>query len=239
MIRKPSDLGYDDTGYDLPPLCQHQHTVGVKYVSSMETGLLFPMEAGSLSERIAARRDTVSERVEMALSLLPKWRPAIVWCNLNSEQDTLESAIGDKCLSVRGSNTDEVNERRIIEWINSERPYIISKPSMLGFGLNFQFCRDMIFVGLTDSFESVYQAIRRCWRFGQTDTVNAHFISSEIEGAVVANLKRKEAEAERMAAGLVAHMADLSAANVRGLVRERPNYDPSQAMSLPDFLEVA
>ncbi len=236
LLRKPSDLGYDDTGYDLPPLRQHSHRVGVEYAPNMETGLLFPMEAGSLQERIAARRSSVADRVAMAIDLIPKKRPCIIWCNLNSEQDELEKALAGRCVSVRGSNSDDENERRITAWLAGEKQIIISKVVMLGFGLNFQHCHDMIFVGLTDSFEQVFQAVRRCWRFGQTKPVDVHFVFSEMEGAVLENLKRKEADAERMADGLVKHMADLNAENVRGMTRDTPNYFPTQPFALPSFL---
>lgn len=236
MLRKPSDLGYDDTGYDLPPLRQHSHRVDVEYAPNMETGLLFPMEASSLQERISARRASVSERVAMALDIVPKDGPCIIWCYRNDEQDALEKALADRCVSVRGSNSDDENERRIVQWLSGEKQIIISKTVMLGFGLNFQHCSRMIFVGLTDSFEQVFQAIRRCWRFGQTKPVDVHFVYSEIEGAVIENLRRKEADAERMADGLIAHMADLNAENVRGMVRDRPNYFPSKPFAIPSFL---
>lgn len=236
LLRKPSDLGYDDAGYDLPPLRQHSHRVGVEYAPSMETGLLFPMEAGSLQERIAARRSSVADRVAMAIQLVPNDRPCIVWCNLNSEQDELEKQLAGRCVSVRGSNSDDENEKRILAWLSGEKQIIISKVVMLGFGLNFQNCNDMIFVGLTDSFEQVFQAIRRCWRFGQTKPVDVHFVFSEMEGAVLENLKRKEADAERMADGLVKHMSDLNAQNVRGMVRDTPNYLPAKPFALPSFL---
>jgi len=116
---------------------------------------------------------------------------------------------------------------------------MVSKPTIMGFGLNFQHCADTGFVGLNDSFEQVYQAIRRFWRFGQTRTVNVHFIAAETEGAVVANLKRKEADADRMAAAMVLHTADLSARAVRGSERDRPNYFPTLPMDIPSWLGAA
>jgi len=275
MLRKPSDLGYPNDGYDLPPLVQNQHVVGVDYAPSLDTGLLFPMEASSLQERIAARRDTVEERVKMAVSIvigsywdklaeclgnqntqltdaqklsaiqkeprsisakLDRW---VVWCHLNSEQDALEKAFGSLALSIRGSKSDEENERSILAFLEGEQPILIGKPSMMGFGLNLQCCHQTLFVGLNDSFEQVFQAIRRFWRFGQTKPVNVHFIAAETEGAVVANLKRKEADAERMAAAMVHHMADLSSATVRGIVRDRPDYNPTKPVILPEFLRAA
>lgn len=235
MIRKPSDLGYDNAGYDLPPLHQHQHTVGVEYAPNVDTGLLFPMEARTMQERISARRSSVAERVAMAASITPHDRPFMWWCNLNSESEALAKAI-DGAVEVRGSEPDHVKERKVLDFVEGRIRVLVSKPSIMGFGLNLQHCADAGFVGLNDSFEQVYQSIRRFWRFGQTKPVNVHFISSEIEGAVVANLKRKEADADRMAASMVLHMADLSSENVRGMVRDRPDYDPQQIMDIPAWI---
>jgi hypothetical protein len=105
--------------------------------------------------------------------------------------------------------------------------------------MNWQHCADTGFVGLSDSFEAVFQAVRRFWRFGQTKPVNVHFIAAETEGAVVANLRRKELDADRMAAAMVAQMADISAKTIRGAVRDRPDYDPQQPMLIPNWLESA
>jgi hypothetical protein len=102
--------------------------------------------------------------------------------------------------------------------------------------MNWQHCADTGFVGLSDSFEQFYQAIRRFWRFGQTQPVNCHIIAAETEGATVANIKRKESDAERMAASMVLHMADLSSLAVRGSVRDRADYNPQQTIILPDFI---
>jgi hypothetical protein len=238
MLRKPSDLGYSDEGYDLPPLHQHQHQVSVAYTPSMETGTLFPMEASTLQERIAARRDTVEDRVALAAAITPSDRPFVWWCNLNAESDALAKAIPD-AVEVRGSDSEAVKERKLIDFSEGRIRVLVTKPSICGFGMNWQHCADTGFVGLNDSFEQVYQAIRRFWRFGQKKPVNVHFIAAETEGAVVANLRRKEADAERMAAAMVLHMADLSSQEVRGTVRTIPDYNPQQPVLLPDFVRAA
>lgn len=235
MLRKPSDLGYPNEGYDLPELKQHQHLVRTEYAPSMETGLLFPMEATTMQERLSARRDSVSERVAMAASITPADRPFVWWCNLNSESEALAKAIPG-AVELRGSDDDDAKERKIIDFLSGKIRVLVTKSSIAGFGLNFQHCADTGFVGLNDSFEQVFQAIRRFWRFGQTKPVNAHFIAAETEGAVVANLRRKETDAERMAASMVMHMADLTSATVRGLVRDRPDYDPKIPMTIPSWL---
>ena len=116
---------------------------------------------------------------------------------------------------------------------------LVTKAGVCGFGLNLQHCADTGFVGLNDSFEQYYQAIRRFWRFGQTKPVNCHIIASELEGATVSNIRRKEADAERMAASMVMHMADLSSEAVRGQVRDVPDYNPTFPVQIPWFLEAA
>src|SRR5690606_26413576 len=233
--RKPSDLGYDNTGYDLPPLRYQSHTVSVDYTPSLDTGLLFPMEARTLQERIGARRDSVEERVELAVSITPKDRPFVWWCQLNAEADLLTKALPGS-VNLQGSDKDDDKERKLIDFSEGRTRVLITKPSIAGFGMNWQHCADTGFVGLNDSFEQVYQAVRRFWRFGQERPVNVHFIASEMEGAVVANLRRKEADAERMAAGMVAHMADLTSELVRGTARVRSDYHPTIPMTLPNWI---
>lgn len=235
MLRKPSDLGYDNTGYDLPPLRYQSHTVQVDYAPSMETGLLFPIEARTLQERISARRDSVSERIALGASITPTDRPFVWWCNLNSEADGLAKKIPG-AVNLSGADNDEAKERKLIDFSEGRIRVLITKPSIAGFGMNWQHCADTGFVGLNDSFEQVYQAVRRFWRFGQDKPVNVHFIASEMEGATVANLRRKEADAERMAAAMVLHMADLSSAEVRGSVRDRPDYNPTIPMEIPSWV---
>ena len=235
MIRKPSDLGYANDGYDLPPLNQIQHLVAADYAPSLETGLLFPMEARSMQERLSARRDTVSERVQLAASMTPSDRPFVWWCNLNAESEALTKAIPG-AVETRGSDADDVKERKLIDFSEGRIRVLVTKPSVAGFGMNWQHCSDTGFVGLNDSFEQVFQSIRRFWRFGQTKPVNVHFIAAETEGAVVANLRRKEADAERMAAAMVLHMSDLSRAEVSGAARTVPDYNPTQPVRLPEFL---
>jgi hypothetical protein len=241
MLRKPSDLGYEDGAFALPPLYTHQHTVAVEYRPDMETGLLFPVEASSMPERIAARRSTMRERVDAALAIVTArpTKPWVVWCQTNAEQDALKRAFGELAISIYGSLTEEEKELRHEAWLRGEAPILLTKCSIFGYGLNWQRCRDTVFVGLNDSFEQVFQAVRRFWRFGQTEPVNVHFVASEIEGAVVANLRRKEADAERMAEQMVAHMADLSSGAIRGLARSRTAYQPQASMIIPDFLRSA
>ena len=238
MLRKPSDLGYPDEGYNLPPLNFVQHQVGVEYAPSLDTGMLFPMQAETLQERIAARRATVADRCELAASITPTDCPFVWWCNLNAESELLTKLIPG-AVETKGSDPDDVKERKLRDFSEGRTRVLVTKAGVAGFGMNWQHCADTGFVGLNDSFEQFYQAVRRFWRFGQSKPVTAHIIASELEGATVANIRRKEADAERMAAAMVLHMADLSRKAVRGSVRDTPNYNPTIPVQLPAFLECA
>lgn len=236
MLTKPSDLGYDDSAHVLPPLLTNQHTVAVEYRPSIETGLLFPVEARTMQERLGARRESIADRVACAAALInDNSRPWVAWCNLNSEADALVKAIPG-AVQVSGSDSEDLKEARLDAFARGDIRVIVTKPSICGFGMNWQHCADTAFVGLNDSFEQVFQAVRRFWRFGQTKPVNVHFIASEMEGAVVANLQRKEVDANRMIAAMVAHMADITATNIKGITRDKAGYAP-KTTALPSFLK--
>ena len=223
MIRKPQDLGYFAEGFELPELVAHEITVRVDEPTQ---GFLFPVEAQTLQERIAARRDTLTERVaDCAAIVNASSDQFIVWCNLNNESDELRKAIPGS-VDVKGSDGAEAKERAVIDFIEGRLRVLISKPSMFGYGLNLQCCHNMAFVGLSDSWEQYYQAVRRCWRFGQNKSVNVYLVCAETEGAVLSNLKRKEADAARMAESMVAHMAGLNQKNLHeGAVRMTNEYN--------------
>ena len=213
MIRKPSDLGYQDGGFILPELVMHDVTVRV---DDPTQGFLFPVEAQTLQERIAARRDTLAERVAHCAAIVNQSAgPFLVWCNLNSESEALRKAIPGAA-EVKGADSNEAKERAFADFASGALRVMITKPSIAGYGMNWQHCAQMAFVGLSDSWEQYYQAVRRCWRFGQSRPVNVYLIAAETEGAVVANLKRKEADAARMAEEMVTHMHDLNEAAISG-----------------------
>ena len=236
MLRKPSDLGYPNEGYDLPPLTFIPHTVATDYAPNIETGMLFPMQAETLQERISARRATVDDRCKLAAAITPLDRPFVWWCNLNAEAEMLAKMIPG-AVNLHGGLKDGDKERILIDFSEGRISHLITKASLAGFGMNWQHCADTGFVGLNDSFEQFYQAVRRFWRFGQSKDVTCHIIASELEGATVSNIKRKEADADRMAASMVLHMADLSSQAVRGMIRDTPNYNPTVPVTIPAFLE--
>lgn len=193
-LRNPSDIGYDGSKFLLPPLEYKTHIVRVENSSEF----LFPMAANTMSERITARKDSVFERVKMVADMVNNSsEPWIVWCNLNSESDGLAKAIPE-AVEVRGSDTDEKKMKSMDDFLEGKIRVLVSKSSICGFGINMQHCNNMAFVGLTDSYEQLYQAVRRCWRFGQTKPVTVHLITAETEGFTLENINRKDADAERM-----------------------------------------
>lgn len=235
MIRKPSDLGYSDEGFELPPLHIHERCVKV---DSPSTGFLFAVEAQSLQERQQARRDSIADRVKACAEIVNSSKdPFLVWCNLNAESEALAAAIPD-AVEVSGSDTDAHKEESIAGFIDGRIRVLVSKPKIFGLGLNLQHCADMAYVGLSDSYEQLYQSLRRCWRFGQKREVNVHIITAETEGAVVSNIKRKEREAEDTYNNMIAHMKDLNAAALRGAsLRNKTDYLPATPMQIPDWLK--
>jgi hypothetical protein len=236
MMRKPSDLGYSDEGFVLPELHYVSHVVAS--VKNLD-GYLFPVEAQTLIERRGARRDSLKERVELCAGLMrgdnAQW---VVWCGLNAEQDALAKICGDECVSIYGSLSDSEKESRLAQWLRGEKRILISKVSIFGWGLNLQQCHNMAFLGLSDSFEALYQGTRRSWRFGQLNEVYCHLITSEAEGAVVRNIQRKEADAARMAKEMVKHMSVYNTEAVHsGTVRTGNGYHPTSALSLPSWVQ--
>lgn len=204
-IRKPSDLGYDDGAFKLPPLNIHH----VKVDSGATPGFLLPIEAASLSEVRDAQRASLSDRVKACAELVNASKePWLVWCNLNAESEALAKAI-DGAVEVKGSDDADYKETSLLGFAKGDFRVLVSKPSIAGHGMNYQHCRNVAFVGLSHSFEQFYQAVRRCWRFGQTQPVNCHIISARAEGAVVATIERKERQASEMFENIVAHMRGL------------------------------
>ena len=200
--RTPSDLGFENDGFILPELNKTQHTVG----GHVTDGWLFGVEAHTMSERRQARKESTDKRVAICADLVnTTTEPFLVWCDTNEESAKLTKAIPD-AVEVAGATQDDARVDRMMGFSEGRYRVIVTKPSIAGFGMNWQHCANMAFVGLSDSFERMYQAIRRCWRFGQTKPVDVHVICADTEGAVVANIERKEREAAHMMAELVSHM---------------------------------
>lgn len=197
-VRKPSDLGFDDAGYDLPPLRTKEYTVETRTTAP---GRLFDVPAETLQDQAEERRRTIVERCEKAAELADHKRPAIAWCDLNPEGDLLEKLISG-AVQVSGKDSDEEKEEKLNAFASGQVRVLVSKPSIAGFGLNFQHCADQTFFP-SHSYEQYFQAVRRSWRFGQKRTVNIGLITTDGAGAVLANLQRKSEQADAMFANLV------------------------------------
>lgn len=222
MLQKPSDLGYEDNGFILPPLNIMPAVVKMEVAPE---GSLFAIEAQTLQERQAARRSSIDDRVAHAAAIVNALdEPCIVWCNLNGESDALTKAI-DGAVEIRGSHSPEYKEKAMQDFTEGRIKKLVTKPSICGFGMNWQHCSKQIFVGLSDSFEQYYQAVRRCWRFGQTKQVDVYVITAETEGAVVTNIKRKEKDFETMLSGMISATQEITRANIQGTCRDVSVYE--------------
>ena len=223
-IQKPSDLGFPNAGYDLPPLKTVEHIVRA---STANPDFLFDMPAVGLDEQRKERRRTIQERCETAAALVNgTGKPFVSWCHLNEEGHLLEKLIPD-AVEVEGSDSDEFKEETFEAFAAGQIRGIVSKPSIAGFGLNWQHCAHQTFFP-SHSFEQWYQSIRRCWRFGQKNPVTIDVISSEGESGVVANMNRKAEQA----ANLFARLVELINAEAITENKSRYNSEPS----LPSWL---
>jgi len=198
-VRKPSDIGFPDDDYELPPLVTSEHIVNAK---TPNPDFLFDMPAVGLAEQRAERRRTIEERCEMAARMInPTGKPAVAWCHLNDEGFMLEKMIPGS-VEVNGSDSEEFKEEAFEAFAVGKVRVLISKPVVAGFGMNWQHCAHSTFFP-SHSFEQWYQTIRRFWRFGQQNPVHIDIISSEGEAGVLANLNRKAAQADQMFSKLV------------------------------------
>ncbi len=201
-IRKPSDLGFDDGAFILPPLVEQQHLVEV---AQLPEGQLFAAPAIGLKEQREERRRSIEERCAKAADLVNgTGQPAIIWCQLNDEGDMLEKAVPD-CVQVSGKDSEEAKEEKFLAFIDKKARVLVTKEKIGAWGLNFQHCNHSVSFP-THSFEAYYQAVRRCWRFGQTRPVTVDIVTTEGERDVLANLQRKAVAADAMFANLVQHM---------------------------------
>lgn len=221
MLEKPSDLGYDDNGFILPHLNIRQITVKT---DKPPKNSLFVVEARTLHEQRKAKRNSLSDRVKACAEIVNSLdEPCIVWCYLNDESEMLVKTINN-AVEVRGSHLPEYKESSLLGFSEGKIQKLISKPSIAGHGMNWQHCSKVVFCGLDHSFESWFQAIRRCWRFGQVKPVDVYVVVAETEGAIVENIKRKEKEFKEMLSGMISATQEITKVNIRGTSREVSEY---------------
>ena len=228
FITKPSDLGYEDEGHALPELVFHEHIID----SGITDGLFAPIASGLL-DRNRARKDTVDDRVEEAARIVNGMNDqCLVWCHLNDESEKLSAAI-DGAVEVKGSDSPEHKKSALLGFAKSEVNTLVSKPRIAGFGMNFQSCNQMVFVGLSDSWEQFYQAVRRCWRYGQKRKVHIHIVSADIEGGVLLNIKRKEQQHKQLTKEMICVMKGRTLVELGKAKQEKAQYDAITTMEKP------
>jgi len=214
MVRTPADIGHPIGGFDLPELRTHEHVVESGITGE---GELFALPARSLNDQRAARRETMADRVAKVAQIVNSTPGAwVVWGEMNAECDALEAAIPG-AIQVAGATPDDDKVARFAQFASGEARVMVTKPKIAGFGLNWQHCSNMAFVGLSHSWEQFYQSVRRCWRFGQDSDVDVHIVTSDRERGVVDNIKRKQASADEMAAGMVEHMSATMREEILGM----------------------
>lgn len=200
-MRRPSDLGFDDTRFVLPELIEREHLVSARQLAD---GLLFALPAVGLKEEREEMRRTIAERCEKAAELAQGNTPVVSWCHLNKEGDLLTKLIPG-AIQISGADSDEAKEEKFLAFGSGQARVLVIKPKIGAWGLNWQHCHRMTFFP-SHSFEQYYQAVRRCWRFGQTQPVEVDVVTSEAGHGIMKNLQRKSLQCDEMFSRLVAHM---------------------------------
>jgi superfamily II DNA or RNA helicase len=228
-ISKPSDLGYDDGAYNLPPLKMHTHTVNTP-MQPGEADELFAMPTSSATDLHKTKRLTIRERCELTAELANNGDSCLVWCESNDESAMLAKLIPD-AVEVKGSDDIDDKEERMNAFSEGRARVLISKPSICGFGMNWQHASHMVFASISYSYESFYQAIRREWRFGQKKPVNVHVVISDAELPVWRTIERKAEQHDEMKRQMVKAIMGGQETGIKNA------YVPRATAQLPAWLE--
>lgn len=232
VIRKPDDLGFDGSRHALPELVYHSHIIETEPENS-----LFVEPAQGLQDRNKARKDSVRDRVAKAAEIANGMDgQVLIWCHLNEESDLLTQSVRD-AVEVKGADNTDHKTASLMGFAHGDVRILVSKPKIAGFGMNWQNCNQMIFVGLSDSWESYYQAIRRCWRFGQTKPVHVHVVSADTEGAVIENIQRKDQQNKVLGEKMVEHMKTMMDRSIFAAATTKTEYNPKKQMELPKWAQ--
>lgn len=222
-LRKPSDLGFADGAFQLPQLVEAAHLVKAE---NLAQGMLFALPATTLPEQREEKKRTVKERCEKVAQLVAHGKPALVWAQLNEETDLLEKLIPG-AVQIAGRHSDEAKEERFLDFISGKTRVLVTKPKIGALGLNFQHCAHVTYFP-SHSYEQYYQAVRRCWRFGQQSEVRVDIVHTEGEAKVIENQNRKAIQAQRMFANLVAEM--------NNAIGHRADRSHNKTMEIPQWL---
>ena len=227
-VNNPSDLGYEMEGYELPKL-------NIKEI--IVDGDEIITEKLTLTQRKEARKEKIDMKLPIVEELVKsndeKW---LIWCDYNYEQEQLEKLLKDDCVSIQGSTKPKFKIQWEDEWRNGNKRILVTKSKIFGYGMNWQHCHNVIFFGMSDSFEEYYQALRRTWRFGQEHEVNVYIVISAREGTVKENIERKQSDAEKMQEAMIKLTKEITKKELRETVRISTPYNPNMNMRLPKWL---
>ncbi len=234
LAQFPSDLGDDDSGFDLPPIVIHRHRAAENAPTA--SGGLFGDEVVSATNLHTIKRATAGKRAMIAANLATSdaHEPWVIWCDTDYEADAILDALGDtpSVVEVRGSMPAERKEWNLESFVDGSARIMVTKPSVAGFGLNWQHCARTVFVGRSFSYESWYQAVRRFWRFGQAREVQVHLVVAEGEDSIARVIDRKADDHDSMKIAMRAAMAR----NAGKKSATRVAYEPNHKGRLPSWL---
>lgn len=242
--RNPADLGFDGSAYVLPELHIDDHLIPTGTWAA--EGELFTPRLAGVGHRAQVRRDTVAARVDAAVDLVRAEpdEPWLIWCGRNDEAELVTTGIraflpDATVAEVRGSDDPAVKAAELRGFADGDIQVLVTKPTIAGYGLNFQRCARVLFVGLGDSYEQYYQAIRRCYRFGQTRPVQVHIVLADLEQVIADNVRAKEARAAETTSGLIAAIAAENRRELFAGTSKGDDFEPRHPLTLPTWLEAA
>lgn len=230
VVKNPSDIGYADDRYNLPKLNMKHIVVD----SKAKSGQLIAGVAKDLSERREARKDSMQDRVVVVKDLIKDMDSCLVWVDYNDESELVKKTCN--MVEVKGSDTDQHKEDSMLGFANGDIKFLVSKPSICGFGMNFQKCHNMIFCGISDSYEKFYQAVRRCYRFGQENEVNVYVIISQREMSVLNNIKKKQEQHERLSQEMVSRTSEILKNEIHSTMKITEDYIANQIVKIPEWV---
>ena len=231
VVKNPKDIGYPDDRYNLPKLNISHIIVD----SKVTKGQLIPSVAKSLQERRQARKDSIIDRVNVVGNLIKNMDSCLIWVDYNDESAYIKKSFN--ITEVKGADTDEHKENSMIGFANGDIKFLVSKPSICGFGMNFQKCHNMIFCGISDSYEKFYQAVRRCYRFGQENEVNVYVIISRRELSVLNNIKKKQEQHDKMSYEMVERTSEILKNEIHSTTKITEDYTADLSVVLPIWLK--
>jgi hypothetical protein len=233
VVKKPSDIGFSDEGYNLPPLNYIEHIIPYK---GHKNGI-FVQQVKGLNDLRQSLKETMEERCKLVADIVNRsdnskiWS---IWCNYNDESALLTKLIRG-AVEVSGSVKDSEKVKRIIDFFDGKTRALVTKPQIAGHGINLQICHDVVLTGLTHSFEKFYQTIRRHWRFGQKHEVNVHLVMGERERSVYETVRQKEAAMESMFNNMRFHMKDLVKKEIFSTTSKALDYNPTKNIVIPKW----